>query len=254
MTTLLQVDRVSRRFGGYLALDNASFDLAQGQIHVLIGPNGAGKTTLFNVVSGLLRPTSGQISFRGRDYTGSRPDRVLTLGIARNFQQVRLVKGLSVLENVMIGAHARIDRGLVGNARDFFGVSVGEKLAHAKAQTALEFVGMETKSDLFPDELTLVDQRRLEIARALASDPKLLLLDEPAAGMNPTELLELGALIKRIQQQGLSILLVEHHMRLVMKIADVITVLSAGRVIAQGAPREIQRDPAVISAYLGTTA
>jgi ABC-type branched-subunit amino acid transport system ATPase component len=252
VTALLQVDNVSRRFGGYLALNNASFCIEQGHIHVLIGPNGAGKTTLFNVVSGLLRPTSGRVSFRGHDYTGYKPDRVLTLGIARNFQQVRLVSGLSVVENVMIGAHARINRGILGNAVDFFRPSVAEKVARDKAQAMLDIVGLGSRAGLQPGDLTLVDQRRLEIARALASDPQLLLLDEPAAGMNPTELLELGALLKRIQHQGLSVLLVEHHMRLVMKIADFITVLSAGNVIAEGTPDAIQRDPAVIAAYLGT--
>jgi branched-chain amino acid transport system ATP-binding protein len=252
MTALLQVDGVSRRFGGYLALNNASCEIGEGHIHALIGPNGAGKTTLFNVVSGLLRPTTGKVSFKGRDYTGLKPDRVLTMGIARNFQQVRLVRGLSVVENVMIGAHARINRGILGNAAEFFGFSVAEEAAREKARVMLEFVGMADKSDLQPDELTLVDQRRLEIARALASDPQLLLLDEPAAGMNPTELLELSGLIKRIQKQGLTVLLVEHHMRLVMSIADFITVLSAGSIIAAGPPAVIQRDPVVISAYLGT--
>ena len=252
MTALLHVDGVSRRFGGYLALNNASCEIGEGHIHALIGPNGAGKTTLFNVVSGLLRPTIGKVSFKGRDYTGLKPDRVLTMGIARNFQQVRLVRGLSVVENVMIGVHARINRGILGNTAEFFGFSKAEKAAREKARAMLEFVGMAGKSDLQPDELTLVDQRRLEIARALASDPKLLLLDEPAAGMNPTELVELSALIKRIQKQGLTVLLVEHHMRLVMSISDFITVLSAGSIIAAGPPAVIQRDPAVISAYLGT--
>ena len=252
MTALLHVDGVSRRFGGYLALNNASCEIGEGHIHALIGPNGAGKTTLFNVVSGLLRPTIGKVSFKGHDYTGLKPDRVLTMGIARNFQQVRLVRGLSVVENVMIGAHARINRGIFGNAVEFFGFSIAEKAAREKAHAMLDFVGMAGKSNLQPDELTLVDQRRLEIARALASDPRLLLLDEPAAGMNPTELLELSALIKRIQKRGLTVLLVEHHMRLVMSIADFITVLSAGSIIAAGSPAIIQRDPAVISAYLGT--
>ena len=251
MTVLLRVDAVSRRFGGYLALNNASCEIAAGSVHALIGPNGAGKTTLFNVVSGVLRPTAGNIKFKDFDYTGHRPDRVLIMGIARNFQQVRLVRGLSVVENVMIGAHARINRGLFGNFAEFCGFSVAEKQAREKARAMLDFVGVAGKADLQPDDLTLVDQRRLEIARALASDPQLLLLDEPAAGMNPTELLELSALIKRIQAQGLTILLVEHHMRLVMSIADRITVLSAGCVIADDAPHVIQRDPAVISAYLG---
>jgi len=251
VTTLLRIDHVSRRFGGYIALNDASCEIVEGHVHALIGPNGAGKTTLFNIVSGVLRPTSGKLSFQGVDYTGCRPDKILTMGIARNFQQVRLVRGLSVLENVMIGAHARIGRGLIGNTAEFLGFAVAERAAREKARTMLEFVDMAGSGEMQPDDLTLVDQRRLEIARALASDPRLLLLDEPAAGMNPTELNELGALISRIQANGLTVLLVEHHMRLVMSISDRITVLSAGNIIAAGPPKVIQRDPAVIAAYLG---
>jgi branched-chain amino acid transport system ATP-binding protein len=253
MTTILRVDAVSRKFGGYLALNGASCDIVTGEVHALIGPNGAGKTTLFNVVSGLLRPSAGQVSFNGVNYTGERPDKVLAMGIARNFQQVRLVKGLSVVENVMIGAHSRISRGLWGNAAEFCGFAPAERAAREKARAMLDFVGMSGKAGSQPDDLTLVDQRRLEIARALASSPQLLLLDEPAAGMNPTELVELRALITRIQARGLTILLVEHHMRLVMSIADTITVLSAGNVIAAGPPQVIQRDKTVISAYLGNS-
>lgn len=251
MNALLHVDAVSRRFGGYLALNSATCEIAAGQVHALIGPNGAGKTTLFNIVSGLLRPTSGKISFKGHDYTGNRPDKVLAMGIARNFQQVRLVRGLSVVENVMIGAHARMNRGLLGNIAEFCGAAVAEKRARDNARSMLNFVGISGKANWQPEDLTLVDQRRLEIARALVSGPELLLLDEPAAGMNLIELGELGALIRRIQAQGVTILLVEHHMQLVMTIANCVTVLSAGNVIAAGPPHVIQRDPAVISAYLG---
>ena len=251
MTPLLHVEGVSRRFGGYLALNNVSCDVEAGQIHALIGPNGAGKTTLFNVISGTLKPTAGEVIFEGTRYTGLRPDRVLKMGVARNFQLVRLVRGLSIVENVMIGCHARIDRRLLGNATEFLGLGNAEAAAREKAREMLDLVGMSDRLHLQPAELTLVDQRRLEIARALASEPRLLLLDEPAAGMNPAELDQLMALIRRIRALSITILLVEHHIRLIMAISDIVTVLSAGTVIASGPPVSIQHDPTVISAYLG---
>lgn len=252
---VLRVEGVSKRFGGYLALDDVSCEIAAERIHALIGPNGAGKTTLFNVVSGLLPPTVGRIFFQDRDYTGRRPDLVSAMGIARNFQQVRLFPGLSLIENIAIGCHARTG----GNAwhallRLGFFEHKAERVARAKATELLGFVGIKLRSEDLPSELTLVDQRRLEIARALASEPRLLLLDEPAAGMNASETAELGQLIRRIRSSGITVLLVEHNMRLVMNVAERITVLSAGRVIAEGSPTEIQRDETVIAAYLGSTA
>jgi branched-chain amino acid transport system ATP-binding protein len=251
---LLQVASISKRFGGYLALDDVCCEIAEGAIHALIGPNGAGKTTLFNVISGTFAPTGGQVLFDGRDYTGRRPDRVLAMGIARNFQQVRLFPGLSVTENIAVGCHSRTG----GNAlqtlmRLGFFEHHAEQAARAKAADLLGLVGIALKSDEQPSELTLVDQRRLEIARALASEPRLLLLDEPAAGMNPSEVAELGQLIRKIRSSGITVLLVEHNMRLVMNLAERITVLSAGRTIADGTPAEIQNDQAVIAAYLGST-
>ena len=253
MNALLSVAGVSRRFGGYLALNGISIDVAAGHVHALIGPNGAGKTTLFNILSGILRPTSGRIAFDGRDYTGRRPDQVLKMGIARNFQHVRLIRGLSIVENVMIGAHAWIDRGMVGNALALLGLSSAERAAAEQAWELLDFVGMGAKRRGEPLELTLADQRRVEIARALASRPRLLLLDEPAAGMTPVEVNELASLIRRIRDREVTVLLVEHHIRLIMEIADNVTVLSAGSIIAGGPPRVVQRDPAVIAAYLGTS-
>jgi ABC-type branched-subunit amino acid transport system ATPase component len=251
---LLQAERISVRFGGYLALDDVSCEIPANRIHALIGPNGAGKTTLFNVICGMLRPTQGRVFFAGRDYTGRRPDLISSMGIARNFQQVRLFPGLSVAENIAIGCHAPTG----GNSwhtllRLGFLERDAGRTARAKAVELLGLVGIERKSEDLPSELTLVDQRRLEIARALASGPRLLLLDEPAAGMNPSEVAELGKLIRRICSSGTTVLLVEHNMRLVMNIADRITVLSAGRVIADGPPTEIQSDEAVIAAYLGST-
>jgi branched-chain amino acid transport system ATP-binding protein len=251
MSALLNVVGVSRRFGGYLALNDISCDVAAGHVHALIGPNGAGKTTLFNILSGTLRATSGRITLDGHDYTGRRPDHVLKMGIARNFQHVRLIRGLSIVENVMIGCHAWIDRGIVGNTAALFGLASGERAAAEKARELLDFVGAPDKRHVEPSELGLADQRRVEIARALASRPRILLLDEPAAGMNPAEVNELRSLIRRIRDQGITILLVEHHIRLIMEIADNITVLSAGSIIATGPPSVVRRDPAVIAAYLG---
>ncbi len=251
MTVLLDIDNVSRRFGGYMALADVSATVDEGTIHAVIGPNGAGKTTLFNIVSGVLVPSGGRVRFAGVDYTGRKPDSVLAMGIARNFQQVRLFRGLSVVENVMVGRHARMH----GGARRLLGLGIFDTAAEAeardKAHAELDFVGIGGRVEARPSEMTLVDQRRVEIARALASDPRLLLLDEPAAGMNPAEVRDLAALIQRIRDRGITILLVEHHIRLVMAAADRITVLGAGSVIADGPPQEIQRNELVLTAYLG---
>jgi len=253
MSALLDVQSITRRFGGYQALRDVSFSVTENHVHALIGPNGAGKTTLFNIIGGALLPTSGHLTFADRDYTGRRADMILAMGIARNFQQVRLFPGLSVIENVMVGRHARMRDHSWRDLLSFQLLSAREeRRARDKSEEMLRLVGMEGRADLPPNELTLVDQRRLEIARALASEPRLLLLDEPAAGMNPSEVRQIAQLIRGIRDDGITVLLVEHHMRLVMAIADRITVISAGAVLAEGTPDEIQRNETVVSAYLGT--
>ncbi len=254
MTAVLQVDDVSKRFGGYSALSNVNCEVAEGRIHALIGPNGAGKSTLLNIISGVIAPTSGDVAFAGQTYTGRRPDTIHGMGIARNFQHVRLFKGLSVLENVMIGSDAQTNAGIWSDVVDLVLPFRDRDIAARQAQEALQFVGLAAHGDRVIDQLTLVDQRRVEIARALASRPRLLLLDEPAGGMNPSEVQELTGVVRQIQRAGVTVLLVEHHMRFVMTLAEWITVLDAGRVIADGIPEAVRRDPAVISAYIGTSA
>ncbi len=254
MTAILQIDGVSKRFGGFLALNDVSCEVAEGRIHALIGPNGAGKSTLLNIISGVTVPTAGDVAFAGKPYTGRRADAIHALGIARNFQHVRLFKGLSVLENVMVGSDAYMDGGIWSDILDFVVPSRDRDTARRQAQSALEFVGLGQHSNRVLDQLTLVDQRRVEIARALASQPRLLLLDEPAGGMNPSEIQDLIGVIRKIRNAGITILLVEHHMRFIMTLAEWITVLDAGQVIADGEPETVRRDPMVISAYIGTTA
>jgi branched-chain amino acid transport system ATP-binding protein len=252
MSALLEVGGVGITFGGYVALDAVSFAIEDGHIHALIGPNGAGKTTLFNVISGLLKPDAGSLRFRSASYVGKRADQVLGLGIARNFQQVRLFPALSVIENVMVGRHSRLPAtSLLDFVAGPFGRTTADAAAREQAKAMLELVEYHGTVDGKPTQMTLVDQRRIEIARALASDPQLLLLDEPAAGMNPSEARQLSAIILKIRGLGRTVLLVEHNTRLVFSIADQVTVLSAGRIIASGPADAVKTDPAVITAYLG---
>ena len=249
---LLEVERISKRFGGVHALAEVSFSIGTGMIYGLIGPNGAGKTTLFNVLTGLIGADSGQALLDGKRLLGEKPHTIAQLGIARTFQNIRLFGNLSALENVMIGRHARTRAGVFGAILRTPAQRGEEAAIETRAFELLEYVGIGSRANALARSLPYGDQRRLEIARALATEPKLLALDEPAAGMNPTETMALKSLLERIRSDGVTILLIEHDMRLVMHVCDRMLVLDFGRAIAEGPPSAIQRDPAVIAAYLGT--